>query len=717
LFALCAASNRSPAAEFFWVGGSGVWDDNPANWSTTLDGPPGAGVPGLLDPADIARLYNTGAADIEVTYQGENPVSFIPIDATGTGLITFSLTEGVLTTDDEQSARDGRAVFNHSGGTNSISNVLTIGRNETGSGQYNFSGGTFNAAGLVVGNLGAGMFNHTGGTATVNLSFQIAREASGSGTYNLGGKTSSITTIESFVGAFGSGTFNQTGGTHTVDGAIGTAPGTGSLTLAFGPESQGSYTLSGGDLQVKGNEFIGVVGQGTFTQTGGTHTIGSPANFTGDLSLAYADQFGQNAARYGQYVLDGGSLTVGNNVFVGYDAVGTFSQTQGVHTIGNRLALGRLTFAGTAGTPEDVIGNGTYNLSGGQLTSASADIGDLGVGRLNQSGGTYAISGQLTIGKETNAVGTVELSSGTLSAGSVVVGSIGTGALSIHKTGLLQTAGTLTIGSRGTVNLSGGTFDAQTIDHTSSGTFNFTGGTLHVSTFNGDLVNNGGTLAPGHSPGTTTITNSYTQSAAGATQIEIAGTMPGDQFDQINVTGAATLAGSLAVATIDGYEPTLPGQSFVVMTFASHTGEFDAITGQPSAALPGLFWTVSYTESSAVLSTSALPGDINLDGEVDGADTALFTPHLGTVAGAIWSTGDFDGDGLTTLDDLSLLQQNLGRTVTPVTFPNAIPEPATWTLVALTLAALGFNLSRCTTASGRDYTAPDERCDEHSKRD
>src|SRR5688572_16089915 len=83
LFALCAAPNRSPAAEFFWVGGNGVWDDNPANWSATLDGPGGAGVPGLLDPADIARLYNTGAADMEVTYQGDRPVSFIPIDATG----------------------------------------------------------------------------------------------------------------------------------------------------------------------------------------------------------------------------------------------------------------------------------------------------------------------------------------------------------------------------------------------------------------------------------------------------------------------------------------------------------------------------------------------------------------------------------------------------------------------------------------------------------
>ena len=68
--------------------------------------------------------------------------------------------------------------------------------------------------------------------------------------------------------------------------------------------------------------------------------------------------------------------------------------------------------------------------------------------------------------------------------------------------GTLST-GILTMNAGGTFSVLGGTVDATTI--TSNGTFNFTGGTLNVDTFNGDLANTGGTLGPGHSPGTTTI--------------------------------------------------------------------------------------------------------------------------------------------------------------------------------------------------------------------
>jgi len=46
------------------------------------------------------------------------------------------------------------------------------------------------------------------------------------------------------------------------------------------------------------------------------------------------------------------------------------------------------------------------------------------------------------------------------------------------------------------VHLESGALSAQTIDHTAGGQFNFTGGTLAASTFLGNLVDSGGTIAP-----------------------------------------------------------------------------------------------------------------------------------------------------------------------------------------------------------------------------
>jgi hypothetical protein len=75
--------------------------------------------------------------------------------------------------------------------------------------------------------------------------------------------------------------------------------------------------------------------------------------------------------------------------------------------------------------------------------------------------------------------------------------------------------------------------------------------------------------------------------------------------------------------------------------------------------------------------TSMLPGDIDLDGDVDRTDAALFTPHLGRAIGSVWTTGDFDSDGATTLNDLALQQANIGRSGPAPTAPAAaVPEPS-----------------------------------------
>ena len=69
----------------------------------------------------------------------------------------------------------------------------------------------------------------------------------------------------------------------------------------------------------------------------------------------------------------------------------------------------------------------------------------------------------------------------------------------------------------------------------------------------------------------------------------------------------------------------------------------------------------------------ALPGDTNLDGQVDVLDVLdvlgdAFTAiaKLGTTIDAVWAQGDFNGDGIVeVLADAFLLISQLGQSVLP----------------------------------------------------
>jgi hypothetical protein len=157
--------------------------------------------------------------------------------------------------------------------------------------------------------------------------------------------------------------------------------------------------------------------------------------------------------------------------------------------------------------------------------------------------------------------------------------------------------------------------------------------------------------------------------------IELAGVTPGEQHDQLAVAGELSLAGDLTVQTNSGFMPSLSNE-FVIATYASHTGQFDALAVPPLPA--GLNWSLEYGAHELILTTTStmLPGDIDLDGDVDRTDAALFTPHLGAATASVWITGDFDGDGMTTLHDLALQQANFGATLPSPAAANAIPEPS-----------------------------------------
>jgi T5SS/PEP-CTERM-associated repeat protein len=164
------------------------------------------------------------------------------------------------------------------------------------------------------------------------------------------------------------------------------------------------------------------------------------------------------------------------------------------------------------------------------------------------------------------------------------------------------------LGGRGTVNVTdGGTVRAATVV---VGTLGKLGGDM--GSIVATVVNAGGTVRPGDAPGVLHITGDY-QQTAGTLLFEIAGNQPG-QFDQLLVSGHATLSGGLIeVEFMNGFVPQ-PGDRFDLLSSAGldhagvdlevlglaagvdYTRAFDAtgfeltVAGVPAVPEPSTWW-------------------------------------------------------------------------------------------------------------------------------
>ncbi len=180
---------------------------------------------------------------------------------------------------------------------------------------------------------------------------------------------------------------------------------------------------------------------------------------------------------------------------------------------------------------------------------------------------------------------------------------IGAGTAQVHNL-TINSGATLT--NNATLNMNGGG------SVTSAGTYTGTG------TFTGAVYsNNGGIVAPGGSPGCMVFGAGYTN-GTGTEVIEIGGTTACTQYDQLQVTGTATLSGTLDVQLYLGYTPSC-GESYKIMTSTTLVGTFGAYN---FPALPaGLNWNIQYNFPN--------PGDVTLS--VFGTPTAVATPSSQTI--------------------------------------------------------------------------------------
>ena len=484
------------------------------------------------------------------------------------------------------------------------------------------------------------------------------------------------------VGRHTAGKFVQNGGTVDVDQDmyVGTNAG-----------SDGEYELNGGNLQVQGTLSVGYAGTGEFIHDGGevdavTVFIGELEGSTGYYALNSSSEvdihtlevgragtghfeqhdgdvyvsashirIGRAATGNGTYEIDGGRLRsqAGFSIYVGFDGVGTFIQSGGVVEGGSSLQLGVASGS-----------NGSYLATDGTATFASRiTVGAIGEGRMEVSNNGSVAGPELMLARDSAAIGTVAQSGGSVNIAGDVFLTSASGATANYD----LSDGELFVGAA--INFGPGT-----------GIFNFTGGTLHVGTFNGPLNNQGGTLAPGNSAGVTTINGGYTQANMATLEIEIGGTIPGSEYDQLVVAGDLSLDGALAVSLIDSFNPVV-GQAFNIMDWGSLAGVFSSIT---LPTLAGMAWDTSQLYIAGMLNVVAatLPGDFNNDGTVDAADYVVWRKGFGTTY---------------TQDHYNDWRVNFGRTagsggIGHLASEAAVPEPSAGLL--LCGASLVFLLRR-----------------------
>ncbi len=364
---------------------------------------------------------------------------------------TVAMTGGTLASPTEYVGFNNTGNFVQSGGVNSSSNsasVLWLGYNSaSSSGSYTLSGGTLAPVRIRIGNLGQGSFTQSGGVIAPSIALSIAYSSAGN--YTLSGGQINSSTCQLNVGVSANGSFTQTSGSvHVNVAAVGDLAG-----------SSGTCNLNGGSFTTNEIQLIGSSGNGTFIQSGGTNTFGTPAGaaaqgFTllavgysapgsytltnglvlgtsgtdeldiGDSAPGSFNQSGgtvsasagvfiaSSTGASGSYTLSGSGLLAPNYIALGYGttsalalpSIATFTQTGGTNMVGGNILIG-----------QNASGAGTYVLSGSGLLSAQFEVlGDQGSGTMIQSGGTNLVAGGLFLSNYAVGAGIYNLTGGLL---------------------------------------------------------------------------------------------------------------------------------------------------------------------------------------------------------------------------------------------------------------------------------------------------------------
>jgi hypothetical protein len=542
----------------------------------------------------------------------------------------------------------GSGTFNQTGGSHSA-NALLLGVLPGVSGSYSMSNGAVLTIthSEQIGSQGIGTFNQTGGSHTVG------------GPVNLGASTG------------GSGTFNLSGGSFIMPAG----------TLYAGPNGNGALTISGGSAVVGGLEVGGIAG--TASLLGGTLIASGISVYPGGSFNIVVNS--ASALSYTNFAQLGGTVAASVNEFIGAANAATYTQSGGTHTVGATLLLGDP--SGTSGGSTYTLRSGllsastiqvnpasTFNLQGGSIladtiqTATNATFRGQGVlspiAPLNNAGTLMASSGDLTV-VAPSLVNTGTLANAGLARLFVVGTNVThTGSIVANSLGGVSFEVPITNVAGQSITLAGGGVIAPLVTNAPGGTVSGFG------QIGGHFVNNGTAVT---FSGPTQIVGSVTNAATALVTV---------RNSQLLITGPTINNGTIRAITggsiasdggLTGNAVVGAGATPAAVSYSGATGldpgstlttpyvQQDSLTLRGNAGVPSSYSLASIrlrrdggSDSTLRLLSIQMSGG-NALGSLDLADTRLTVDATATppgtvktfIASAYTSNQDWSGAGLT----------------------------------------------------------------------
>jgi len=418
-----------------------------------------------------------------------------------------------------------------------------------------------------------GNSTYTGGT-TVNAG--VLQVGNGGTTGSISGNVTDNGTLAfdrsdsvTFVGVVsGSGSLLQSGG--------------GTLTLAGNNTYSGGTGVNSGTLIAAANNALGsgavTVNDSSLLRIDPGVTITNFVQLTngGGLDNAGLIQVAAVSGGPAAAVTTSGGATITNEAGATISGIGQLGikGLNGPATISNSG-----TISGAADGIDLAGGGSVTNNAGGVITGtsgpailssgASTKISNAGTINGNVNLGNFANTVQLFSGGRING----NLNLGTSAASNLILDGAGEQTFSQAVTGTTSNAGSLTKQGSGnwildvamnapvSTNILAGVLTVNS-SLTSPEVTVQTGGMLKGSgVLIGNVVNLG-TISPGNSPGTLTITGNFTQGSAGTYNVQIFSLQ---DYSRLIISGHASLDGTLHLTLASGFQLT-PGEKFTVLT-------------------------------------------------------------------------------------------------------------------------------------------------------
>jgi len=513
------------------------------------------------------------------------------------------------------------------GGTISGSGVVTISESlDGGNGTMSGSGTTViagSATALLTGNssINGRTFVNNGKTTLTgtSLTIQLGAEFQNNGEFTISGASDVVGNGAQFPGSLvknsssgkliktGVGTLSEISATLVSDGAIEVREGTLSM---ISPGAQGGG-LAPTESFFRAGSMVTVSSGATFEINGASS---SPSTYKFQTGSTLASQ-GAVIFRAGTVTMDGAFTNTGDTSILG----GTVSLNSnvtlpsltmsggtlggsGLTTITGNVAWSGGTMAGTgrtvlAATATSVLGNGgAPQINGRQVINEGAAT-LLSGGLSITNGGGFVNKGAFDLRSGADVTGGTTTGSLLSNEGTLTKSSIGTqsdiSVAFVNKGTVLVNEGTLNLTTthqnRGTVYLGGGALQASA----STGFVNTrTGRLAGAGTITGGIANSG-ILAPGDLAngtagiGTFDVNGRFSLTATSVLKLDLAGVTPGTQYDGFNIALSGgvttiTLAGVLDVGFLSGFQNAVAGaNTFTILqaTGGTFQGTFANLSG------------------------------------------------------------------------------------------------------------------------------------------